>query len=133
MAREEPHHLLRRPLLQTKLSMPRVRSHPVTRPRLIDILNDALAEDGTIRRRLSLVEGPAGYGKSTLVCQWAQQLSLPVAWLSLDGADNDPARFLAYLFAAVATVRPAIGEAALARLSSTYIFNDEDAILTAFV
>ncbi|MCB0013120.1 MAG: AAA family ATPase [Anaerolineales bacterium] len=133
MAREEPHHLLRRPLLQTKLSMPRVRSHPVTRPRLIDILNDALAEDGTIRRRLSLVEGPAGYGKSTLVCQWAQQLSLPVAWLSLDGADNDPARFLAYLFAAVATVRPAIGEAALARLSSTYIYNDEDAILTAFV
>ena len=133
MAREEPHHQFRRPLLQTKLSMPRVRTHPVARPRLIDILNDVLAADGSIRRKLSLVVGPAGYGKSTLVCQWAQQLPLPVAWLSLDTADNDPARFLAYLFAAVASVRPDIGEAALARLSSTYIYNDNDAILTAFV
>ena len=35
-----------------------------------------------------------GFGKTTLVGDWLQQLDLPAAWLSLDESDNDPTRFL---------------------------------------
>ena len=123
----------RRPLLQTKLSMPRVRANPVARPRLVDKLNQSLTEAGSMRSKLSLVMGPAGYGKTTLVSQWINQRPQPTAWLSLDRGDNDEGRFLAHFFAAVAKVQEEIGEAAMARLTTTYLYNDVNAILTSFV
>lgn len=123
----------KRPLLQTKLTLPRLRTNPVVRPRLLDRLNTAVSPQGTIQPKLTLITGPAGYGKTTLASQWIAQMERPVAWLSLDAADNDEARFLAYLFAAIGTVREEIGEAALARLTSTYLYNDSEAILTALL
>lgn len=48
-----------------------------------------------------LVSAPAGYGKSTLISAWLSRARIPAAWLSLDDRDNDPARFLAYLAAAL--------------------------------
>ena len=141
-----------RPLLQTKLCMPRMRARAVARPRLIEQLNKAVAPDGLIQPKLTLITGPAGYGKTTLAVQWLNQLagerrngglegishpsaltSLPSAWLSLDGSDNDEARFLVYLFAAIGTVQEEIGEAAQARLTTTYLYNDTQAILTALL
>lgn len=56
-----------------------------------------------------LVSAPAGYGKSTLLSIWLEQLEFPSAWLSLDEKDNDPSRFLAYIIAACRTVDPTIG------------------------
>ena len=53
-----------------------------------------------MKRRLTLVSAPAGFGKTTLVVNWLTQINLPAAWLSLDEADNDLPRFLAYLAAA---------------------------------
>ena len=54
---------------------------------------------------LTLLTAPAGYGKTTLLMQWyeaQQHVSNPVlAWLSLDEADADPNRFLAYLILAL--------------------------------
>jgi LuxR family maltose regulon positive regulatory protein len=50
--------------------------------------------------RLTLICAPAGFGKTTLVVDWHKQIGLPVARLSLDEADNDLPRFLAYLAAA---------------------------------
>jgi ATP/maltotriose-dependent transcriptional regulator MalT len=44
-------------------------------------------------RRLILVCAPAGFGKTALLADWACQGNRPVAWLSLDAGDNDPARF----------------------------------------
>ena len=123
----------KRPLLQTKLTLPRVRINPVVRSRLLDQLNTAVSPDGTIRPKLTLITGPAGYGKTTLATQWIAQMERPVAWLSLDANDNDEARFLAYLFAAIGTVREEIGEAALARLTTTYLYNETEAILTALL
>ncbi len=123
----------KRPLLQTKLTLPRLRNNPVVRPRLLDRLNTAVSPQGSIQPKLTLITGPAGYGKTTLASQWIAQMARPVAWLSLDAADNDEARFLAYLFAAIGTVREEIGEAALARLTSTYLYNDSEAILTALL
>lgn len=123
----------KRPLLQTKLIMPRQRLNVVARERLLNRLNTAVAPDGHISPKLTLINGPAGYGKTTLAIQWVCQLNFPIAWLSIDGGDNDEARFLAYLFSAVGSVQEEIGESALARLTTTYIYNDTEAILTAFL
>jgi len=70
-------------LLATKLFAPRPQPGFVSRPRLAKGLNDGLA------RGLILVSAPAGFGKTALLAEWARQR--PVAWLSLDGGDNDPA------------------------------------------
>lgn len=74
-------------------------------------------------RRLTLISAPAGFGKSTLLGGWAKDRmdgGHPVAWLSLDAADNDPVRFLAYLVAATRTGTgdEGFGEAVLAALRS---------------
>jgi LuxR family maltose regulon positive regulatory protein len=94
------------PLLTTKLHMPLIRPELVPRPRLIERLNAGL------QRKLTLIAAPAGFGKTTLLTEWAAALPCPVAWISLDDGDNDPARFLAYLIAALQTIEPGI-EAAL--------------------
>ena len=56
-----------------------------------------------------LVCAPAGYGKTVLVADWALAGQRPVAWLSLDPGDNDPARFWRHAVAALDRVRPGIG------------------------
>ena len=94
-------------LLTTKFHIP-VRQHDlVTRPRLLERLDAGLA------CRLILLSSPPGFGKTTLLTQWitAQcarpQAAPAAAWLALDEGDNDPARFFAYLTAAVHSLCPA--------------------------
>jgi LuxR family maltose regulon positive regulatory protein len=58
-------------------------------------------QGGGFARKLTLVSAPAGYGKTTLLAEWVAGMEHPVAWLSLDEGDDDPARFLAYLTAAL--------------------------------
>lgn len=86
----------------------------VPRPRLIERLDEGPAAG----RKLILVSAPAGFGKTTLVSEWVAGCGRPVAWLSLDKADNDPARFLTYLIAALQTVAAGIGAGASAALQS---------------
>jgi LuxR family maltose regulon positive regulatory protein len=93
------------PLLAAKFHRPAAPRHQVTRPELMARLDAGLAAG----RPLTLISAPAGYGKSTLAAQWAAQLGCPVAWLSLDEADDDPARFFAYFVAALQGVDAAIG------------------------
>ena len=90
-------------LLNTKLYIPPVRSELVPRPRLTERL------DAGLRGKLTLVSAPAGYGKTTLVSDWIARSQVPVAWLSLDASDNDVARFLSYLIAALHKIDPYIG------------------------
>lgn len=75
--------------------------------------------DGSFRRRLTLVSAPAGYGKTTLLAEWAPTSGEEVAWLSLDEGDNDVTRFLAYLLAAIQRRMSEIGEGAMALLGTT--------------
>ena len=102
------------PILATKLYIPPPRPKVVLRPRLIERLNEGL----TSGRKLTLISAPAGFGKTTLVSEWVAGCERPVAWLSLDEGDNDPARFLTYLVAALQTIAPNIGEGVLAVLQS---------------
>ena len=91
-------------LLSTKLFVPPARPERVFRPRLIERLNEGL------HRKLTLISAPAGFGKTTLVSEWLAGCERPAAWLSLDESDNDPARFLAYLVAALQTIAPDMGK-----------------------
>src|SRR5581483_1271523 len=109
------------PLLRTKLAVP---SFPrlVVRESLIDAISAGLW------RPLTLVYGPAGSGKTMLVAQWegSTREERPVAWLSLEAGDNDPARFWIYVIEALRSVLPGIGEASLAMLRAPGVnLNDE--------
>jgi LuxR family maltose regulon positive regulatory protein len=99
-------------LLNTKLYVPPVRPELVPRPRLVDQLNAGL------HRKLTLVSAPAGFGKTTLITEWLSTGERPFAWLSLDENDNDPARFLTYILAALQKIEPDIGQAAGAMLQA---------------
>ncbi|MGE5249323.1 MAG: AAA family ATPase, partial [Bacteroidota bacterium] len=101
-------------LLASKLYIAPVRASLVPRQRLIQLLNEGLQ----MQRRLTLVSAPAGSGKTTLVAAWLRQVDLPAAWLSLDEADNDLPRFLAYLAAAFQQVDQQIGASLLGALQS---------------
>jgi LuxR family transcriptional regulator, maltose regulon positive regulatory protein len=83
-------------LLTSKLYIPPLRPSLVPRPRLIQVLNEGLQ----MKKRLTLVPAPAGFGKTTLMVDWLKQIDVPVARLFLDEADNGLPRFLAYLAAA---------------------------------
>jgi LuxR family transcriptional regulator, maltose regulon positive regulatory protein len=91
-------------LLATKLHKPRPRPGFVPRQRLVERLDDGLAQG------LVLVCAPAGYGKTTLLADLVQRGEHPVAWLCLDPVDNDPARFWRHVVAALDGVCPGIGE-----------------------
>ncbi len=86
-------------LLETKLSVPGPRPGSVSRAELIET---ARASD----RRVVGVTAPAGYGKSTLLAQWARAEDRRVAWVSLDRFDDDPAALLTLLAAAYAQIMP---------------------------
>ncbi|HEY7361740.1 MAG TPA: hypothetical protein VH642_13070, partial [Streptosporangiaceae bacterium] len=90
-------------LLATKLNVPGSRPGVVPRPRLTERLDEGL------RRGPVLVCAPAGYGKTVLLAEWAQRGQVTAAWLSLDGGDNDPARFWRHAIAALDRVHPGIG------------------------
>jgi LuxR family maltose regulon positive regulatory protein len=59
-----------------------------------------------VDRGLTVVCTPAGFGKTTLLGDWARRSRRPAAWLSLDAGDNDPARFWRYVAAALERARP---------------------------
>src|SRR5437868_10368791 len=116
-------------ILATKLYLPPLRPDVVSRPRLLERLNAGLY------RKLTLIAAPAGFGKTTLVSEWVEGIERPkarTAWLSLDEGDNDPARFMAYLVAALQTITATIGEGVLGLLQSSQPPPPE-AILTALL
>ena len=99
-------------ILATKLYIPPPRPKVVLRPHLIERLNEGMPS------KLILISASAGFGKTTLVSEWVAGCKQPVAWLSLDEGDNDPARFLAYFVSALQTIEPNIGAGLLLALQN---------------
>jgi LuxR family maltose regulon positive regulatory protein len=92
-------------LLATKLVIPVRRPNLVPRPHLIERLERGLHAG----HKLTVVCASAGYGKTTLVTEWLHNVTQPVAWVPLDEQDSDPARFLAYLIAALRQIDAGVG------------------------
>ena len=84
----------------------------MARPRLTEKLLSGMNCPGSF----TLLSGPAGFGKTTLLSEFVAQIRRPAAWLSLDEGDNDPSRFWMYLITACQTVQDEAGESALALL-----------------
>jgi LuxR family maltose regulon positive regulatory protein len=84
---------------ESKLTAPVARPGIVSRTALVDRLTAA-------RHPVVCITAPAGYGKTTLMSQWAQRKRSRVAWLSADDRDNDPAVLLTYLAFALDRVEP---------------------------
>src|SRR5262249_40797840 len=97
-------------LVATKFHVPRAGFMP--RPRLLARLAEGIG------RGLTVVGTPAGFGKTTMLGDWARRSGRPVAWLSLDAGDNAPARFWRYLAAALERVRPGTDAPVIALLRS---------------
>jgi LuxR family maltose regulon positive regulatory protein len=89
-------------LLRTKLFTPAIRPDYVNRPQLAAMLNIGL------NKPLVLISAPAGYGKTTLVSNWLNEINMPATWISLDEGDNDLIHFLQYLLSALQKVIPTI-------------------------
>jgi LuxR family transcriptional regulator, maltose regulon positive regulatory protein len=101
-------------LLATKLHRPAPPPRLVQRSHLMQRLDEGL-QSGC---QITLISAPAGFGKSTCASEWLNSLDLPVSWLSLDASDDDPARFLAYLVAALQKTDEGIGREIEAGLQS---------------
>ena len=119
-------------LLTTKFTIPVIRKDLVTRPGLIDKLNTNFRQEHGFTRKLTLVSAPAGFGKTTLIASWLNSLEMRAVWLSLDEHDNDPARFLAYLIAALSQNDEKIGLAALEMLKAPQP-PPEEVVMTALI
>ena len=97
------------------LHPPAARLRTVTRQGLLDQLAKSLAA------RLVLIAAPAGWGKTSLLRDWWLARPGPdsgVAWLSLGEGDNDPVQFWSGIIAALGTVAPGTGAAALEALAT---------------
>jgi LuxR family maltose regulon positive regulatory protein len=90
------------PIRRAKLRVPRLGGSLVPRPRLMARLDQCL------QTPLTLVAAPAGFGKTTLLAEWAAGHALPLAWLTVDANadDRDLRRFVPHVVAAIETVAP---------------------------
>jgi len=95
---------------RAKLLRPEPGSGIVARPRLRSTLDEGLAKP------LTLVSGPAGCGKTTLLSDWLATVDMPAAWLSLDEADGDLTSFVEHLIGAVQSIAPLAGQSTLGLL-----------------
>jgi LuxR family maltose regulon positive regulatory protein len=87
-------------LVTSKLRRPLARPGTIRRPLLIE----RLARDES--RPVVSVVAPAGYGKTTLLSQWAERNGQAFAWVSVDEMDNDPKVLLSYVAEALDAVQP---------------------------
>jgi LuxR family transcriptional regulator, maltose regulon positive regulatory protein len=100
------------PVTHTRILLPRRRSDLWSRERLITLLYELLDN------KLTIVAAPAGYGKTSLLIDFANHIEYPVCWYAIDPLDRDPQRFLAYFISAIHVKFPRFGERSMAALTS---------------
>lgn len=116
------------PLIVTKILRPRLRDDLLHRRRLVDFIH------ARTDRKLILISAPAGYGKTSVLIDYAHDSDLPVCWYTLDERDSDPYVFLEYLIASIRRQFPDFGQQVRAVLrSSESRLPDWDTIAAALV
>ena len=115
-------------LVRTRLQPPPLRPDLLLRPSLQARLAASLQSG----HRLTVVQAPAGYGKTTALAHWARTNQALTAWLTLDTTDNQFDRFFRYLTMAWAAQQPPLLDSPLAMLVRG-ANPDPQALLTAFL
>jgi LuxR family maltose regulon positive regulatory protein len=111
----------------TKLIVPKRKGSVLRRQRLLDFMHEYLD------RKLILVSASAGYGKTTLLVDFAQDTEFPVCWYTLDAGDRDPQVFLEYLLASLQRRFPNFGGRTGALLQDPGRGRDLEAIVGTLV
>ena len=106
----------------TKLLVPERRSGLVARPGLIEALEAGRA------RRVTLVAAPTGFGKTSVLSEWAAESPARFAWVSLDAGDDDPSRFWSYVVAAIEGTAPELPGTAGRRLRGPGVSIDDEVL-----
>nr|MBC7244864.1 tetratricopeptide repeat protein [Chloroflexota bacterium] len=106
------------PLIVTQILTPKKRPDLLHRPRLVDFIHEH------IDRKLLLISASAGYGKTSLLIDYAHDTDLPVCWLSIVESARDPRVFLDYLIAAINHHFPGFGENSRNLLQSSETLSD---------
>ena len=101
------------PVTRTRIVVPRRRSELLLRQRLLDLL------DSLLDKKIVIVAAAAGYGKTSLLIDFADQLEVPVCWYAIDPLDKDPQRFIAHLIASIQVKFPKFGKSALTTLMNS--------------
>ena len=102
-------------MLKTKLHIPKVPNKQIHRYELLKKMDEGLD------KKLILISASAGFGKTTLVCEWISKNEQPIAWISLDNDDNDPVSFLTYFISALQAIHTDVGKDILAMIQSPQI------------
>ncbi|MDD3449627.1 MAG: LuxR C-terminal-related transcriptional regulator [Gammaproteobacteria bacterium] len=116
-------------MLKTRLSPPFEAGSLFSRARLLDLADQAAGH------RLSIVQAPAGFGKTSLLSQWIQTLrdnGRPVGWVTIDSTGLDPVELLAYMAGALARALPSLA-APINALIDSRRHQTPDALMTALV
>jgi ATP/maltotriose-dependent transcriptional regulator MalT/DNA-binding SARP family transcriptional activator len=100
------------PITRTKIVVPRRRAELFSRTRLLGLLDDLLDN------QLIILAAPAGYGKTSLLVDFAHLTQWPMCWYSLDTLDQDPQRFITHFVSAISQRFPAFGKTCMAALQS---------------
>jgi len=115
------------PVTRTKVVVPGRRADVLSRQRLLDLFY------GLMEHRLVILAAPAGYGKTTLLVDFAHQVELPVCWFAMDELDKEPRRFLSGFIAAIAHRFPEFGKQSAAVLENMSGEIDWEQIITIIV
>ena len=111
----------------TKILLPGRRTNLLHRSRLVDFLHEH------IEQKLLLVSASAGYGKTSLLVDFAHDTALPVCWYSLDASDADPKTFFEYLLASLRRQFPNVGTRTLRLLADPGVLRDIEVIVGTLV
>ena len=114
-------------MIPTKTIIPRRPAHLLCRPRLIDRLHRH------VDLAMTLLTAPAGYGKTSLLIDFAHDAPFPICWLSLDSSDRDLYTFVEYLVAAVRRPFPGFGRATQRALAANLDLRCNPAALTGII
>jgi LuxR family transcriptional regulator, maltose regulon positive regulatory protein len=100
------------PITQTKILVPRRRNDILTRQRLLDALYEQLDH------KLIIIVAPPGYGKTSLLIDFAHHTEWPFCWYSLDNLDREPQQFLFHFIASITLQFPNFGKRSQAILQN---------------
>ena len=115
-------------ITRTRIAIPRKRADLISRQRLLNALDELLD------KKIIIIAAPAGYGKTSLLIDLADDLALPVCWYSLDALDQNISRFLAYFVASIQIKFPDFKTNIINVLHSSYQKEvDVDAMVTMLV